>query len=78
MTLIDLMRQGRMPQPISHKMASLFNQGKYKFEISKLVELEDDLFSLGIVILEMGTEVSLKDLYSVTTIDKKLIVDLNT
>jgi hypothetical protein len=59
-------------------MASLFNQGKYKFEISKLVELDDDLFSLGIVILEMGTEVSLKDLYTVTTIDNKLIVDLNT
>jgi len=31
MTLIDLIREGKIPQPMSQKMASLFNQGKYKF-----------------------------------------------
>lgn len=42
-----------------------------------MVEMDDDLFSLGIVILEMGTGVSLKDLYLITTSDKKITVDLN-
>ena len=77
MTLIDFMREGKMPQPISQKIASLLNQGKYKFEVSKMVELDDDLFSLGIVILEMATGVQLKDLYRITNISNKIKVDLD-
>ena len=78
MTLIDIMmREGKMPQPISQKIASLLNQGRYKFEVSKMVDLDDDLFSLGIVILEMATGVQLKDLYKVISIGNKIRVDLD-
>lgn len=78
MTLIDLMmREGKMPQPISQKIASLLNQGRYKFEVSKMVDLDDDLFSLGIVILEMATGVELKDLYKITNLGNRINVELD-
>jgi len=43
-----------------------------------MVELDDDLFSLGLVILEMGTGVSLNELYKIAkTHNNRIIVDLN-
>ena len=55
--------RGNYQQALSPKLMSMFNQGLLKHTVANNLEPRDDLFSLALVVLALGTDKTLGEFY---------------